>query len=173
MKGRADSPALHGTLLGSLLHRWNPLMRLFLDSRFHRPLSRWFVLVSWTGRRTRRVHTIPVSYVRDDTGIFVTTGDRWWRYVVGNGTVRIALAGRWRTARAVPITDSAESIREHDRIFREHPWFRRLSGIPTTSGERPDAAALARSVAAGRTLIRIELETGDPRGGGADDRGTP
>lgn len=155
--GRADSPALHGTLLGRLLRYWNPVMRRLLDSRLHWPLSRWFLLLSWTGRRTGRVYTIPVSYVTDSRHVFLTTGDRWWRNVVDNESVRVRLGGRWSSARAIAVTDADESRREHDRLFRLHPWYRRLAGVPATPAPDSDTTALARSIAAGRTLVRIEL----------------
>lgn len=155
--GRVDSPALHGTLLGRLLRLWNPVMRRLLDSRLHWPLSRWFLLVSWAGRRTGILYTTPASYVRDASSIFLTTGDRWWRNLVDSDAVRIRLAGRWVSARAMRITDPEESRREHDRLFRLHPWYRRLAGIPTTTARKSDPAVLARSIAAGRTLVRIEL----------------
>jgi hypothetical protein len=153
--GRVDTPALRGTWLGALLRVLSPVMRLVLASRLHWPLSRWFALLSWSGPRTGRAHTIPVSYVTDDGAVYVTTGDRWWRNVDGQA-VRVRLAGHWYEGRATAIKDPAESLAEHDRRFQERPFFRRLAGIPG-AGRGADLSALERAIAAGRTLIRIAL----------------
>jgi hypothetical protein len=68
------------------------------------------------------------------------------------------IAGRWREGTAAPLTDLADSRAEHERLFREHPWFRLLAGIPRGPEGGPDPAAVARAVTAGRVLVRIELE---------------
>lgn len=40
----------------------NPLVRWLIGSPFHRLASRWLALITYTGRRTGRRYTIPVSY---------------------------------------------------------------------------------------------------------------
>lgn len=64
--------------------------------------------------------------------------------------------GRWHQGNAVALTDREQSRVEHERLFREHPWFRLLAGIPRGPGGGPDPAEVRRAVAAGRVLIRIE-----------------
>jgi hypothetical protein len=163
---RASAPALRGTLLGTVLRLWNPVMRRLLDSPVHWPLSRWFAVLAWSGRNTGRRYSTPISYVREGDVVSVTTGDRWWRNLSGGAPVAIRIAGRWWHGTAQPIVDAAARA-EHERLFREHPWFRRLSGIPKGRDGGPDATALARAVAAGRVLVRIQLEREKPtRDGG-------
>ena len=88
--------------------------------------------------------------------MWVTTGDRWSRNLEGGAPVRIRVSGRWRDARGMPITDPAESSGTHARLFREHPWFRWLSGIPGARGGA-DPQALDQAVRSGRVLVRIDL----------------
>lgn len=154
--GRVDSPALKGTWLGTLLHFLNPAVRLLLASPLHWPLSRWFLLLSWAGAKTGREHMTPVSYVRDDSGIVVTTGDRWPRFVIGNSSFRVRYRGHWSSATAEEVSDPVESKREHLRIFDRHGWFRWLTWTPKKDG-RTDPDAVAREIAAGRKLIRIDV----------------
>jgi hypothetical protein len=130
-------------------------MRRLLASPLHAPWSRWFLLLSWAGPRTGRVHTIPVSYVPDEGHAFATTGDGWWRTLARARDVAIRLRGRRLAATVVPVTDPGRSAEEHARLFRQHPFFRRLAGIPASGGV-PDEEAIRRSVAAGRTLLRID-----------------
>jgi hypothetical protein len=153
---RVDSPALKGTWIGTLLRFLNPIVKGLLASPIHWPLSRWFLLLSWTGSKTGERHSTPVSYVRDDAGIWVTSGDRWTRFAVGNPSFRVRYRGRWSSAQAIVISDPEDSKREHTRIFEAHNWFRLLAGIPKAKGHT-DEAAVARAIAAGRKLVRIEL----------------
>ena len=152
---RVDRPALKGSLLGTLLRIWNPVMKAILRSPVHWPLSRWFAVISWTGRKTGRRYSTPVSYVLGDSAMWVTTGDRWWRNV-GEG-MELRLRGHARQATPTVITDPAESRREHQRLFRKHRWFRWLSGIPGDGKGGADPAALERAIGAGRVLVRIDL----------------
>ena len=152
---RVDRPALKGSLLGTLLRIWNPVMKAILRSPVHWPLSRWFAVISWTGRKTGRRYSTPVSYVLGDSAMWVTTGDRWWRNV--GGGMELRLRGHAREATPTVIADPAESQREHQRLFRKHRWFRWLSGIPGDGKGGADPAALERAIGAGRVLVRIDL----------------
>jgi hypothetical protein len=97
--------------------------------------------------------------VRDPDGIFITTGDRWPRSVLGNASFRVRFRGGWQSATAVLISDPEESRRQHERIFNRHGWFRWLAGIPKVQGHTDDGA-VTRAIAAGRKLIRIDLDEG-------------
>lgn len=156
--GRATSPMLRGTWLGTLLRLLNPVLKWLLGSPLHPLLSPFFMLLGWTGRKTGGSYSTPVSYVREGDRVFVTTGDRWWRNLVGGGQVRLLLAGRSRTGTATPLTDREESIAVHARLFRERPFFRRLAGLSTAPGGGAYSADVAGAVDAGRVLVRIELD---------------
>ncbi len=151
---RVDTPALKGSWIGKVLVLLNPIVKTLLATPLHWPWSRWFLLLAWKGVKTRKPRSTPVSYVRDDTGTFVTTGDKWPAFVIDNPTLRVRLRGKWQPATAVIVTDPQESRREHGRIFSEHGWFRWLAGIPKRDG-KPDDAAVAKAIASGRKLVRL------------------
>jgi hypothetical protein len=106
-----------------------------------------------SGRR----YSTPISYVREDDVVWVTTGDRWWRNLLGGAPVGVCIAGRWREGIGAPVTDPRESHAVHDRLFRAHGWFRWLSGIPGDRTGSPDPRAIDRAVDAGRVAVRIKL----------------
>ena len=126
-------------------------MRQILESPVHWPLSRWFAVLAWTGRKTGRQYSTPVSYIREGSTAWVTTGDRWWRNLIDGAPVRMRVAGRWVEAQGSVVADHDESLATHERLLREHGWFRWLSGIPNERG----ATDLALS--SGRVLVRIDL----------------
>jgi deazaflavin-dependent oxidoreductase (nitroreductase family) len=159
--GRVDSPALKGTRLGRLLGRWNPIMKRILTSPAHWPLSRWFIVIEWTGRTSGKRYSTPVAYLTSDSQIWVTTGDRWWRNLADRPNVRIWLRGRGRAALAEPVLDRAESVRGHAEVFRRQPFFARLAGLPA----RPTTGDIEQSLAAGRVLVRVSVAPGDAQPG--------
>ena len=153
---RTTKPALRGTLLGTILRLLNPILRWLLASPVHWPWSRWFAVLAWKGRKTGRSYSTPVSYVREGSTAWLTTGDKWWRNLIDGAPVTLRIAGRSYSATAVAVTDEEESRAEHERLFREHWWFRFLAGIPRGAAGGPDASAVAQAVAAGRVLVRVE-----------------
>lgn len=148
---RVEQPALRGSALGRLLRVWNPFMKRLLRSRLHWPWSRWFALIEWTGRRSAITYRTPVSYVTDGDHVLITTGDAWWRNLVGGGPMKIWLAGRERPAMGEAILDEEELVRLHDRMFAIRPRFARLSGLPRS----PDRPTLLRSIRAGRGMVVV------------------
>ena len=157
--GRVDSPALKGTWLGRLLGRWNPFMKRILTSPIHWPLSRWFMVIEWTGRKSGKRYATPVAYLTPDRQIWVTTGDRWWRNLAERPDVRIWLRGRVRDALAEPVLDEAESVKGHAELFRRQPFFARLAGLPA----RPTTGDIETTVAAGRVLVQVSVAPDDAR----------
>jgi hypothetical protein len=159
MLNRVRRPALRGTLLGAVLRLLNPIVRGLLASRLHWPLSRWLLLLRWDSAEAGRLRTTPLSYVREGAFLYLTGGDRWSRDLVGGADVAIRLRGRWYDADAMVVTDREESAAILGRLFRVHPWFRILSGIPEASPDGPDggadARALHRALKAGRVLVRV------------------
>ncbi|MGH4030416.1 nitroreductase/quinone reductase family protein [Actinomycetota bacterium Odt1-20B] len=83
-----------------------------LRSRAHWPLSRTLVLITYAGRRSGRLHTVPVRYARsaDDETLYVLVGDAhrntWWRSLRPAAPVRLRLRGREVDATAEAL-DSA------------------------------------------------------------------
>ncbi len=151
--GRLDKPALRGTALGALLQLWNPIMKRLLTSPFHWPWSRWFTVVGWTGRKTGRNYRTPVAYLAADHDLLITTGDAWWRNLVGGAEVLVWLEGRERRATAEPVLEAEESLALHERMFAERPCFATLAGISRGA----DRDQLIRSIRAGRKLVRVRL----------------
>jgi deazaflavin-dependent oxidoreductase (nitroreductase family) len=151
---RADSPALRGTLLGRLLMIFNPVMKRLLRSPLHWPWSRWFAVIEWTGRRSQRRYSTPVSYLLRGNEVWVTTGDAWWKNLRANPEMGVWLGGRHRSGAAGLVTDVAESVQLHASMFEVRPIFAQLAGLPA----RPNPDQIERAVNAGRVMVRIRLD---------------
>src|SRR5213594_4754532 len=82
-------------VLQIVVRYFNPFMRLVLGSRAHRMMSGRLMLLSFTGRRTGRSYTTPVSYVREGTNLLVPGGGAWWRNFEGTSQTQVCLRGVW------------------------------------------------------------------------------
>jgi F420H(2)-dependent quinone reductase len=84
----------------------NPLVGSLLRSPLHRLASRRLALITYTGRRTGRRHTIPVGYEMAGLEVTIAVGapERkvWWRSLTGAGAaVELVVRGRRLTGHAV------------------------------------------------------------------------
>ena len=78
-------------------HFVNPAVKAILRSRAHRILSSRLALITFTGRRSGRRYTLPVSYRRTDGTVTIGVGaperKQWWRNLRAGGSVRLRLQG--------------------------------------------------------------------------------
>jgi deazaflavin-dependent oxidoreductase (nitroreductase family) len=73
----------------------NSFISRLLRSPFHRLLSRRFMLITVTGRKTGREYTTPVNYVRrgDEVTVLSRKGRTWWLNLKGGGPVMLHIGG--------------------------------------------------------------------------------
>ncbi|GAB4576273.1 MAG: nitroreductase/quinone reductase family protein [Anaerolineae bacterium] len=74
---------------------YNPLMIGLLRSPLHGLVSRWFMLVTFTGRKSGRTFTTPVEHFRigDDIAFLTRRERRWWRNLQHGAPVTLRLHG--------------------------------------------------------------------------------
>jgi hypothetical protein len=160
---RVTRPALRGTLLGRVLRFLNPLIRRLLASRLHWPLSRWLALLRWTPPNRSHRRTLPVSYIREGSSVYLTTGDRWAADFARGAPVAIRVGGRWFPYAEAETADELEAAVTLRRLFADHPWFRTFSGIPSNRAGGANPRAVDMALRAGRVLIRVTLSPDPPR----------
>lgn len=94
------------------LWRWfmkaqNPFMKWLLRSPLHGVVSRLYLLITFTGRKSGAVYTTPVQYAQDGDALTVITseGYTWWKNLRGGADVHIHLRGQTYPAHAETSTD--------------------------------------------------------------------
>ncbi len=109
MMSLAPSDRLHAPF--ALANRLvNPLFDWLLRSRAHWLSSRWLRLITVTGKKTGRRHTLPVGYseVNGVLHISLVLPDRkrWWRNLRTEAPVELILRGVRRTGRGLATENS-------------------------------------------------------------------
>ncbi len=106
----------------------------------HRLLSRELMLITFTGRKSGRSFTTPVTYMPVDGGVAFFSNQRWWTNLRGGAPVMLRLRGRAVAGHAEPVADRATVAREA-RAYLEHRGARNAGKIGLdlpASGEPSD-----------------------------------
>jgi len=124
---------------------FNPIVGWLLRSPIHGLMSKETMLITFTGRKSGRNYTTPVSYVRDGDVVRLFTPFPWWRNLVAHPEVTLVLEGSERRGTAQIERDDRprvlEAIREFlERVPRDDVYFERdvdgeLTGISTIDGK--------------------------------------
>ena len=135
----------------------NPLVAGVLNSPLHPLLSKDMMLLTFTGRRTGKSYTTPVSYVRDGEVVRCFTHARWARTLRGGAEVTVLVRGDHRSGRADVVTGDVDRVGRAledflTRVPRDLPYY---DVTPGPDG-RPNASEVRRA-AEETSLIEIRL----------------
>jgi hypothetical protein len=82
----------------------NRLVRALIESPLHRLVSGRMTLITVTGRRSGRQHTLPVEYTLDGERVTIPVmwpqRKLWWRNLQDGAPVKLLLRGAKRTGQA-------------------------------------------------------------------------
>lgn len=124
-------------------------------------LQRWIgegvALLTFTGRRSGRRYTIPISYARDGTRVTALTKKTrsWWRNFADEPNVELRLAGATFSATATATVNDPETLPVLIEFLERRPYDAKAYGTPLQDGKlaEEDALALLPHV----VLVRFEL----------------
>lgn len=146
--------------------RWTPgswlnrMMTVMLKTPgLQRLVGKSTALLTFTGRKSGRRITTPVSYLRTGDRV-LTTGHRtrqWWRNLEPNPGVSIRLAGKNRAGVASVLTDPDNAIEDFVTYLEAQPIVAKLSNVPIDDHGQADRAA-AREALEYTVVVSIKLE---------------
>jgi len=92
----------------------NPMMRMLLRSPLHFVQSKSLMLITFTGRKSGRLFTTPVRYVRvgDTVRCFTSAENLWWRNLRGGAAVSLRIEGKEAPYWASPIENNPGAKRD-------------------------------------------------------------
>lgn len=137
----------------------NPIVVALARSILYRLVSRQVVVLDFSGRRSGRRYTIPVTYLRRDGEILCMTERNgiWWRNLQGGVPVQLTLNGRSVSTTSQVEIDNNQQIAAALRLFclrsRISAYF---AGVGFDSDGEPKSADLVRA-AEQHVLITLTL----------------
>lgn len=125
-----------------LMRTFNVVPKLILRSPLHAIMSKKLILLTFTGRRTGRSYTTPVSYLVEQGGtLLVAGGAPWWRNVRQGMPVRVRLRGRDRLAQPEVVGERDELAGLLRVILPANPILGRFMGLRARCRGRRRSAA--------------------------------
>ena len=127
---------------------FNPIMRCLLRSPLHFTVSKNTMLMTYTGRKSGKVYTVPMNYL-DIEGVLYTINSRertWWRNLRGGAEVTLRLKGEDRKAWAEAIEDQEEVAEKLSLYFKTAPQIARYMKVKTDVDGSPNAEDIHRGL---------------------------
>lgn len=142
----------------------NVVVRFLLRSPLHFLLSNTLMLLTYTGRKSGKRYTNPVSYTREGDVVTVFTYRSWWKNVCGGAPVLVEIKGHQTGGTAEAISEEKEAIATSLLAFlRKHPALARGYNVPLDADGQPDPEAVQQ---AAHFVVMVRIHLSPPHSGG-------
>lgn len=133
----------------------NRIMTWVLRSPLHRVVSGSILVLTFTGRKSGKVYTTPLSYTRQGEQLIVFTHGAWWKNLQGGAPVTVRLQGQDLPGQAAAIAGDPVTIlpylRTHlTQLTRDLRYY----DVKLDATGKPNEADLSKAAEAS-VLIRI------------------
>jgi deazaflavin-dependent oxidoreductase (nitroreductase family) len=133
----------------------NRAMKFVLCSPLHGVVSHSILLVTFTGRKSGKRYTTPVSYSQAGSQVTVFTHAAWWKNLRAGEPISLRIRGRDIRALPAPVAgDEAAIAAGLAAHLRRVPSDARYYGVTFNSQGDPDAAQVAKAV---QTVVMIRF----------------
>lgn len=88
----------------------NNTMKFVLRSPVHGMVSKFTTLITFTGRKSGKTYTTPVSYSQCDDQVYIFSHANWWKNLCGGAPVTLCLQGQERQGWAEPVAEDKDTI---------------------------------------------------------------
>jgi hypothetical protein len=135
----------------------NKTMKLILRSPAHGMVSKSILLISFTGRKSGKTYTTPVSYSQHGDQLRIFTHASWWKNLAPTGSpVTLRLRGREVQGIAEPVGDRLAVAAELGEHLRSVHSDARYYGVTFDENGIPNAEEVERAVQT-VTMIRVQV----------------
>jgi hypothetical protein len=149
---------LHQTTLERFMGTLMGLPKFVLRLPFQTPMSRRLILLSYTGRKTGRAYTIPVSYVEQGDVLLIPGGGAWKTNLENGAALRIRFRGMEQSAIPEVIRNLDELEELITFMMAANPAVGRFIGVPKLPDGHPDREKLEEALRGGFALVRLRLD---------------
>ena len=88
----------------------NSSMKFMLRSPLHGLVSKTVLLISFTGRKSGKTYTTPVSYSQEGDQVTIFTHANWWKNLANGSPATLRIRGREFQALAEPVAEDKRAI---------------------------------------------------------------
>ncbi len=119
---------------------YNPIVIWLLYSPLHSLMDKSTILITFTGRKSGKNYTIPVSYMREgDTLLMISQREHtWWKNLRGGAQVTLYMQGHTSKARGEVFTDFETVANKLLLFLQQFPRYQRLIDIKLAASGKPE-----------------------------------
>ena len=135
----------------------NSAMKFMLRSPVHGMVSKTVLLISFTGRKSGKIYTTPVSYSQSGDQVSIFTHADWWKNLRSRPSVLLRIRGRDLQGLAEPVVGDKQAIAAglaaHLRLV---PSDARYYGVTFDERGNPRAEEVEQAVQS-VVMVRVRL----------------
>ena len=136
----------------------NKAVKFILRSPLHGMISKYLLLITFTGRKSGKTYTTPVSYHSENNRVTIFTHANWWKNLRGGALVHLRLRGQELQGLAEPVTEDktaiAAALTTH---LQKSPFDARYYDVTFDENGIPNAEEINQAVQT-VTMIRVQLD---------------
>jgi deazaflavin-dependent oxidoreductase (nitroreductase family) len=130
-------------------------MKLVLRSPVHGMVSKTILLITFTGRKSGKTYTTPVSYSQSGDQVTIFTHATWWKNLRGEAPVTLRIRGREVHGLAEPVAGDQKAIAAGlSQHLQKVPSDARWYGVTFDEQGNPSAEEVEK---AAQTVVMIRI----------------
>jgi deazaflavin-dependent oxidoreductase (nitroreductase family) len=136
----------------------NPIMKSLLKSPIHSVVSEKIMIITFTGRKSGKQYSTPVSYFRENDSVYCFTHGGWWRNIKDGAHVTLRIQGAVYRGFAEAITeDNVRKSRVLAKMLRDNPREASIYHVSLDANGEPDNDEVDKA-ALDAVMIRTALD---------------
>ena len=137
---------------------YNPFVIWLLRSPFHGLADKSTVLITFTGRKSGKTYTFPVSYAREGDALMMISRREhtWWKNFRGGIQVTLCLQGRNLKASGEVFTDTEIVTNKLLMFLRQFPGYQRLMHMKLAADGQPENPEAFQRFAQDMVIIQMK-----------------
>ena len=133
----------------------NHAMKFVLRSPVHGMVSKNILLITFSGRKSGKAYTTPVSYSQSGDQVTIFTHAAWWKNLRGAAPVVLRIRGRELQGLAEPVAADKQAVAAGLLAhLRQVPVDARYYGVTFDDHRNPRSAVVAR---AAQTVVMLRV----------------
>ena len=137
---------------------YNPIVILLLHSPLHSLMDKSTILITFTGRKSGKKYTIPVSFVRDGDNLMMISQREhsWWKNLRGGAQVTLYMQGHILKARGEVFTDAETAANKILMFLRQFPSYQKLIHINLAANGQPENPEAFQRFSQGMVIVQMK-----------------
>jgi hypothetical protein len=134
----------------------NRAMKFILRTPMHGAISKHITLITFTGCKSGKTYTTPVSYSQKDDQVFIFTHANWWKNLCGGAPVSLCLRGKEQKGIAAPVAEDKQAIAaELTAHLKRSPFDARYYDVTYDDNGNPIKEEVEQAV---QTVVMIQVQ---------------